>query len=93
MRGGVLWHYGGAAFYACNDAVLLRMDEMPGKNVGLWWRGCVHCLIDLPGCGLWDRGTVLPYWALDVSMVWVLLYWLCVYAAPYLYLCLCLYCV
>lgn len=57
MCGGVLRHYGGAAFHACNDAVPLRMDEMPGENVGIRWRGCVHCLIDLPGCrfvGPWD---------------------------------------
>jgi hypothetical protein len=57
MCGGVLRHYGGAVFHACNDAVPLRMDEMPGENVGIRWRGCVYCLIDLPGCrfvGPWD---------------------------------------
>ena len=57
MRGGVLRYYGGAAFHACNDAVRLRMHEIPGENVGLGWCGCVHCPIDPPGCGFmgpWD---------------------------------------
>jgi hypothetical protein len=75
MRGGVLWHHGGTAFYACDDAVLLRVDEMPGENVGLGWRGHVHRSTDLPGCGfvgswggivspgsgcLYGLGTALP---------------------------------
>jgi hypothetical protein len=58
MRGGVLRHYGGTAFHARNDAVPPRMDEMPGENVGPGERGCVHCSIDLPGCGSvgsWDN--------------------------------------
>jgi hypothetical protein len=93
MHGGVLWHYGGTAFHACNNAVLLRMDEMPGKNVGLGGRGYVHCAIDLPGYRLWDRGTVLSRRASNVSAVWVRLYRLHVYAAFRLYLCLCLHCV
>jgi hypothetical protein len=57
MCGGVLRYYGGTAFYACGDAVLPRMHEIPGENVGLGWRGCVHCLINPPGCGFmgsWD---------------------------------------
>jgi hypothetical protein len=57
MRGGVLRHYGGTAFRACNNAVLLRMDEMPGENVGPRGRGRVHYSVDLPGYGLmgsWD---------------------------------------
>lgn len=80
MRGSVLRHYSSAAFYACDNTVLLRMDEMPGENVGLQWCGYVYCLIDLPGCGF------VGLWALDVSMVWVLLRWLCIYAVLYLYL-------
>jgi hypothetical protein len=51
-RGGVLRHHGGMAFRACDNAVLLRMDEMPGENVGPGGRGCVYCSIDLLGCRL-----------------------------------------
>jgi hypothetical protein len=49
MRGGMLWYYGGTAFYIYNNTVLLRMDEMPSENVGLRWRRHVYCSIDLPG--------------------------------------------
>jgi hypothetical protein len=32
MRGGVLWYYGGAAFYANNDAALLKISLKCAKN-------------------------------------------------------------
>ena len=57
MRGDVLWYYGGTAFRARDNAVLLRIDEMPGENVGIRWRRCVYCSTDLLGCGFvgpWD---------------------------------------
>lgn len=43
-------YYGRATLHACDDAVSLRMVEIPGENVGLGRRGCgrVHCSTDLP---------------------------------------------
>jgi hypothetical protein len=51
MRGGVPWHHGGTAFHAYNNAMLLRMDEMPCENVGLGGRGYAHHSVDIPGYG------------------------------------------
>jgi hypothetical protein len=62
MRGGVLRHHGGTAFRACDNAVLPRMDEMPGENVGPGACGWVHRSIDLLGCGSvgsWDNDCYL----------------------------------
>jgi hypothetical protein len=47
MRGGVLRHYGGAAFYANDDAVLPRTAEIPSENVGLGGRGRVYGSVGL----------------------------------------------
>ena len=47
MRGGVLRYYGGAAFYANDDAVLLRTAEIPSENVGLGGRGSVYGSVGL----------------------------------------------
>jgi hypothetical protein len=49
MRGGVPWYYGGTAFYVYNNAMLLRIDEMPYENVGLRRRGYTYYLVDIPG--------------------------------------------
>jgi hypothetical protein len=83
MRGGVPWHHGGTAFHAYNNAMLLRMDEMPCENVGLGGRGYAHHSVDIPGYGfvgsrdgivssgskcLCGLGTALPITCLRCSL-------------------------
>jgi hypothetical protein len=83
MRSGVLWYYGGTAFYAYNNAILLQIDEMPCENVGLGGRRYAHHSVDIPGyrfigsrdgivssgskC-LYSLGTALPITCLRCSL-------------------------
>jgi hypothetical protein len=83
MRGGVPWHHSSTAFYIYNNAMLLRMDEMPYENVGLRERRYTHYSVDIPGyrfigsqdgivssgskC-LYSLGTALPIICLCCSL-------------------------